>query len=87
MDAVYDDEVFFKAYGALLKELSRYGIKRQSEQTLREYANRVDQHFSSAEMEKLTSYYEKIIYGNRNASTMWEEVKPLWESMMRKTIT
>lgn len=82
-----DDEVFFKAYGALLKELSRYGIKRQSEQTLREYANRVDQHFSSAEMKKLTSYYEKIIYGNRSASAIWEEVKPLWEIMMRKTIT
>ncbi len=82
-----DSEAFLKAYGKLLKELQRYGLKRQPEQTLREYAYRVDQHFSTTEMKKLTSYYEKIIYGNRSASAMWEEVKPLWESMMKKTIT
>ena len=82
-----NEDTFIRAYTALLKELNRYGIQRQFEQTLREYACRVDQHFSTTEMEKLTSYYEKIIYGNRSASAMWEEVKPLWESMMKKTIT
>ena len=41
-----------KAYMALLNQLERYGLKREHGQTLREYANYVDQFFSSKEMRR-----------------------------------
>ena len=82
-----DQETFIGAYAALLKELNRCGIKRKSEQTLRDYAQEVDCHFSNGEMGELTMHYERIIYGNGNAKDTWEQVKPLWKKVMIKTIT
>lgn len=82
-----DQETFSEAYAALLKELNRCGIKRKSEQTLRDYAQSVDSRFATEEMSELTMHYERVIYGNGEASEIWEKVKPLWKNVMKKTIT
>lgn len=73
-----------KAYIALLKQLNRYGLKRENGQTLRDYANYVDQFFSTKEMRRLTTKYEKYLYRGDMDEKMWEEAKKYWEFMIRK---
>ena len=76
-----------KAYEVLLKQMARYGIKRKSDQTLRDYSRYIDEYFRTSDMSKLTREYERILYNQEDASAYWEKSKPLWEKMMRKTIT
>lgn len=80
-----DDEVFFQAYNALLKQLERLGLKRPEGQTLREYADVIDGHFSNQDMAKLTSHYEKILYRRSDVKEEWERSVELWENIMKRT--
>lgn len=80
------DENFAKAYFLLLRELARFGLPRKDEQTLRAYADYVDQFFRSKEMRELTSYYEHFIYRGELEQGSWEEIKELWENLIKKTI-
>ncbi|MBU8881379.1 transglutaminase domain-containing protein [Bacillus sp. FJAT-29790] len=80
------DENFPKTYLILLRELDRYGLKRKEGQTLRDYANYVDQFFSSKEMSSLTLLYEQFIYRGDLKEGSWEEAKELWENLIIKTI-
>ncbi|WNS76004.1 transglutaminaseTgpA domain-containing protein [Bacillus sp. DTU_2020_1000418_1_SI_GHA_SEK_038] len=80
------DENFPKAYMLLLRELQRYGLHRKEGQTLREYAQYVDRFYSTSEMSKLTSRYEKLIYRGEVAKGSWEDTKELWENLIKKTI-
>jgi transglutaminase-like putative cysteine protease len=73
-----------KAYMALLKQLNRYGLKRENGQTLRDYAIYVDQFFSSKEMRRLTTKYEEYLYRGNLDEGMWEETKKHWEFLMKK---
>lgn len=73
-----------KAYLALLKQLERYGLKREQGQTLREYALYVDQFFSSKEMRRLTEKYEEYVYRGQSDHEMWENAKKHWEILIRK---
>lgn len=81
------NQPFAKAYTILLKQLKRYGLKRQEGQTLREYALYVDEFYSINEMSRLTHYYEEVIYGQGHSNESWKQGKPLWEKVMEKTIT
>jgi transglutaminase-like putative cysteine protease len=78
--------VFPEAYMILLKQLQRYGLKREAGQTLREYALVVDKYFSTDEMTRLTDQYEQYLYGNRMEISRWSEMKELWEYLIKKTI-
>lgn len=80
------DSNFAKAYFLLLRELARYGLPRKEEQTLRDYAEYIDQFFRSKEMKRLTSYYEHLIYRGKLEEGTWEETKELWENLIKKTI-
>ncbi|WP_174735120.1 transglutaminase domain-containing protein [Mesobacillus harenae] len=80
-----NDEYIEKAYIALLGQLDRIGLKRKSNQTLREYAAYVDQFFSSKDMRRLTSYYEQFLYRGELKDGTWNEVKQLWENLIKKT--
>lgn len=80
------DEDFPEAYIALLTQLNRYGLKRNQEQTLREYARYVDHYFSSGEMSALTSTYEQYLYKGKLQEGSWENTKELWENLIKKTI-
>ncbi|MGO4890618.1 DUF4129 domain-containing transglutaminase family protein [Anaerobacillus sp. MEB173] len=79
-----DDQVFEEAYNGLLKILDKHGIKRGTDETLREYACKVDRLMQSTEMGELTKGYEKVCYGGKPSSDMWNEMKPLWESLVKK---
>ncbi|UQD50886.1 transglutaminase [Bacillus methanolicus] len=80
------DEQFAKAYLALLKQLELIGLKRKNGQTLREYARYVDTFFFSREMSKLTNRYEQLLYRGKLQINSWDELKELWENLIKKTI-
>jgi transglutaminase-like putative cysteine protease len=73
-----------KAYIALLKQLGRYGLKREKGQTLRDYANYVDSFFSTSEMRWLTAKYEEYLYRGNMDEDAWQDAKKYWEIMIRK---
>ena len=73
-----------KAYIVLLKQLGRYGLKREKGQTLRDYANYVDSFFSTNEMRWLTEKYEAYLYRGEMNEDMWQDAKKHWEIMIRK---
>lgn len=80
------DEDFPIAYVTLLKQLNRYGLKRKSDQTLRDYAAYVDHFFTSDEMGTLTAVYEQYVYKGSLKDGSWEDTKQLWENLIKKTI-
>ncbi|WP_281659079.1 transglutaminase domain-containing protein [Halobacillus sp. Cin3] len=82
-----DEETYEKAYHFLLKVLNHKGLKRKPDQTLRDYALKVDQHFQSNEMRRLTSNYERVIYGNESQKAQWQKVTELWENLIKKTLS
>lgn len=81
-----NDEHFSKAYLILLKELDRYGLKRKSGQTLRDYAKYVDSFFSTREMSRLTAHYEELVYRGVLKEGSWNDTKELWENLIKRTI-
>lgn len=80
-----DPDTFSKAYLSLLKQLERYGIRKQNGQTLREFAKYVDTFFETNAMRQLTEHYERLIYRGRNTGIKWEETRELWENLIKKT--
>lgn len=81
------DEDFPTAYLVLLRQLNRYGLRREEGQTLREYAADIDQYFSSGEMGALTANYEKYLYKGSLEEGTWKNSKELWENLIKKTIS
>ncbi|WP_099363799.1 transglutaminaseTgpA domain-containing protein [Fredinandcohnia onubensis] len=79
-----DEEAYFKAYNALLKQLSRVGFPRREGQTLREYSVQVDKFYKGHEMEQLTLNYERALYRKDNAAVEWEKSVELWENLIKK---
>lgn len=79
-----DESAFMSAYEQLLWLLRHYGYERQNGETLREYAIRMDQQFSSDEMVKLTREYEEIMYGGKPFHSSWRMQKPNWEAFLQK---
>ena len=78
-------ETFIHAYGELLKQLNRFGVKRASGQTLRDYAVNIDLLFDTNEMGLLTDHYERVVYGGNVSDSDWEEVRKLWEYLIKRT--
>ncbi|WP_335872522.1 transglutaminase domain-containing protein [Bacillus sp. 2205SS5-2] len=78
------DKNFMKAYVALLRQLERYGLKKEDDQTLRSYAHYIDSFFGTREMTSLTRVYEKRLYGASKEGD-WNELKELWENLIKKT--
>jgi len=80
-----DPDTFSKAYLSLLKQLERYGIRKQNGQTLREFAKHVDTFFETNAMRLLTEHYERVIYRGGQTSIKWEDTRELWENLIKKT--
>ncbi|ARI78602.1 transglutaminase TgpA family protein [Halobacillus mangrovi] len=81
------EDTYEKAYQYLLKVLEHKGIKRQPEQTLREYARVVDRHYQSSDMRRLTNDYERLLYRNEHHSERWPKVTELWENLIKKALS
>lgn len=75
---------FVQAYERLLWLLQLNGFGRYGDETLREYASRIDASFSSSEMKELTLHYEKIYYGKNKGDHSWQDNKQLWETLVKK---
>ncbi|QQZ09125.1 transglutaminase TgpA family protein [Heyndrickxia vini] len=80
-----DTETFSKAYLSLLKQLERFGLQKETGQTLREYARNVDDYFGTQTMHQLTEQYERNIYRGENITADWEQTRELWENLIKKT--
>ncbi|HEU5139482.1 MAG TPA: transglutaminase domain-containing protein [Bacillales bacterium] len=73
-----------EAYERLLKLLPMYGLTRNENITLREYAVSVDRELGTHEMKVLTANYEKVRYRGDRSREAWLESRELWESIIRK---
>jgi transglutaminase-like putative cysteine protease len=82
-----EDKHFPAAYLALVTQLERFGIKRKTGQTLREYAREVDAQLVGREMRVLTDRYEQYLYRGELKEGTWAETKELWEELMKKIVT
>lgn len=74
------------AYLTLLRQLARFGLKRNENQTLRDYANYIDSLFTSSDMTELTNYYEQYLYKQVDQEDNWERCLKLWGNIIKKTI-
>ncbi|MEM5018666.1 transglutaminaseTgpA domain-containing protein [Metabacillus indicus] len=79
-----DEKVYGEAYNALLKQLERYGLKRQDGQTLRDYARYIDSFFDMRDMTQLTASYEKSLYRGDSSKEEWIKSIKLWENLIKK---
>lgn len=79
-----DEGAFLPAYERLLWLLRYVGCERNGGETLREYAKRMDDLFSTNEMLVLTKEYERIMYGGKSLDGSWTTQKANWEALIRK---
>ncbi|WP_411810364.1 DUF4129 domain-containing transglutaminase family protein [Bacillus glycinifermentans] len=79
-----DDAVFFKAYDELLRQLKRKGMKKEAGETLREFAEKVDERYKTDDMTRLTLRYERALYRKENARELWNESVELWENLIKR---
>ncbi|WP_157842880.1 transglutaminase TgpA family protein [Bacillus sp. FJAT-44742] len=76
---------FMKAFESLLWLLGFNGMKRENGETLREFAGRVDEAYGTKEMSLLTSYYEKMYYGNKTTGPAdWSSEKDVWAGLVKR---
>jgi len=75
----------FETLFALLKNK---GLKIQSGETLREYAERVDRQLGTIEMKKIMEIYEKVLYSNsKQKEEEMAAIVDLWENLVKKILS
>lgn len=72
------------AYERLLKHLARNGLRKRKDETIREFAVRVDRYTGTDDMTKITEVYERAIY-SKNASVSFDEIKESWENLINSS--
>ncbi|MFG6150040.1 DUF4129 domain-containing transglutaminase family protein [Halobacillus sp. B23F22_1] len=82
-----DWNTFEKAYIFLLKVLGNSDLKREKNQTLRDYANKIDARYQTNDMRQLTTYYERLLYRNESDQEQMTKVTELWENLIKKTLS
>ncbi|HET7615497.1 MAG TPA: DUF4129 domain-containing protein, partial [Bacillales bacterium] len=82
-----DDHVFQKAYEQLLKLLPLYGLTRGENQTLREFAVKVDLSLGIGEMKALTKAYERLAYRGGSSNEAWQESKDTWDTIIKRLMS
>ncbi|WP_245835710.1 DUF4129 domain-containing transglutaminase family protein [Virgibacillus ndiopensis] len=80
----HDAKTYQDAYHYLLQLLSYNGLSRNPNQTLREYAKRIDSRYSSDEMGHLTDYYERMLYNNEISETETKKLTQLWKNLIKR---
>jgi len=79
-----DAKTFQDAYHHLMKLLNDRGHKKEPDQTLREFAKRIDTTYSTDEMGELTSFYEGLLYKNDTSTTKISEQTQLWQNLIKR---
>lgn len=78
-----NQKTYQEAYHFLLKQLANSGIPKESGQTLREYARKIDRRYQTISMRKLTNSYEQILYTNSSSSIEMDELTQLWKNLIK----
>lgn len=73
------------SYKVLMRQLGFLGLKRKPDETLHAFAARVDRHFGTNDMSKVTAVYEKTIYSKEKGNIQFEEIKESWEYLINRT--
>ncbi|WP_010097547.1 transglutaminase domain-containing protein [Ornithinibacillus scapharcae] len=81
-----DAEAYQDAYHFILKLLNQKGFQKDPDQTLREYAVRIDNWFGTDEMGRLTANYEQLIYQQNVNNPINEEVSNLWKNLIKRIL-
>ena len=76
---------FEDGYLVLLKQLERIYLKRRTDETLQQFAMRVDKQLETTKMSELTAIYEQIIYAGITQNFAGEKVKEIWEYLINRT--
>ncbi|MFJ6206616.1 transglutaminase TgpA family protein [Bacillus pumilus] len=79
-----EEEAFFYAYAALLKQLKRRGIEKKPGMTLREFASLIDDKDGDHRMSELTQLYERALYRREDVSALWRQSAKLWENLINR---
>ncbi|WP_163970933.1 transglutaminase TgpA family protein [Oceanobacillus halotolerans] len=82
-----DAETFQLAYHHMLKVLKHTGLGKEEDQTLREYAERIDRRYETTAMNQLTNYYEQILYRNEIDDSKIEELTQIWKDLIKKILS
>lgn len=72
------------AYERLLQHLARIGLRKRHNETLAEFAERVDRRLQTEDMSKITAVYERAIY-SKNAEISFDEIKECWENLINSS--
>lgn len=76
---------FEEAYFVLLKQLERVHLKRGQDETLQQFAMRVDRQLDTTKMSELTAFYERLIYAKQIDQMNTAEMKEIWEYLINRT--
>ncbi|WP_051681346.1 transglutaminase TgpA family protein [Virgibacillus alimentarius] len=71
------------AYHHLLKILQRKGMGKHPDETLREYASRIDRYYAFSNMRLLTYGYERILYNDEVYVTNEIQLTKLWKDLIK----
>ncbi|GGJ97517.1 hypothetical protein GCM10007063_19820 [Lentibacillus kapialis] len=79
-----DAETFQEAFHFLLTLLNHKGLAKYPDQTLREYAKRVDFRYGTQGMHHLTAHYERILYKNEKDNQKTAKLIQSWKNLIKQ---
>lgn len=78
-------DTFEDGYFVLLKQLERIHLKRRQDETLQQFAKRVDEQLATTKMSELTAFYEQLIYAKQTEQVNIAEMKETWTYLINRT--
>lgn len=80
----HDAKTFQDAYHCLLDLLAYNGLAKKPDQTLREFAKRIDSRYNTDTMKQLTDHYERMLYRNEANDQETVHLSELWKNLMKQ---
>lgn len=80
-----NSDTFEDGYFVLLKQLERIHLKRRQDETLQQFAKRVDEQLATTKMSELTAFYEQLIYAKKTEQVNIAEMKETWTYLINRT--
>lgn len=78
-------DTFEDGYFVLLKQLERIHLKRRQDETLQQFAKRVDEQLATTKMSELTAFYEQLIYAKQTEQIDIAKMKETWTYLINRT--
>ncbi|WP_019379008.1 transglutaminase TgpA family protein [Virgibacillus halodenitrificans] len=79
-----DSKNYQEAYHHLMRVLEHKGLGKKTDETLREYARKIDVRYTTDEMWRLTSQFENILYHQQQNKSVPLEVTQLWKNLIKR---